>query len=146
MYSTATAQPKFKLRAWPISCSGSLTLSQGTTVRSFFYPVGRWSKRARKWRKRLCPDAGEQGVTTRGAAPGEQLMPQSEEQRVGNTYLAWTGTCSCNPTAPCSSIGLCFMGDRRQPNTFGMVRAIFTTDLWVMTIVRPGLRWFCLVL
>ena len=38
MYSTATAQPKFKLRAWPISCSGSLTLSQGTTVRSFFYP------------------------------------------------------------------------------------------------------------
>jgi len=114
-------------------------LSRGTTVRSFFYPVGRWSKRARKWRKRLCPDAGEQGVTTRGAAPGEQLMPQSEEQRVGNTYLAWTGTCSCNPTAPCSSIGLCFMGDRRQPNTFGMVRANIpriTTILFGLVVIQ----------
>ena len=50
-------------------------------------------------------------------------MAGSKQQRMDNTYLAWRGTRSCNPTAPCSSIDQrCIIGDRRQQATMHDMR------------------------
>ena len=74
MYSTATAQPKFKLRAWPISCSGSLTLSQGTTVRSFFYPKIMPGRRGARSHNKRSGSRGATYATKRGAKSGQHVL------------------------------------------------------------------------
>jgi hypothetical protein len=61
--------------------------------RSFFQARTVKEKRQEKKGNKiiLCPEQrSKESQQDRCATPGEQLMAQSKEQRVGNTYLAWT--------------------------------------------------------